>query len=406
MVTYNYTARNTASGEIVKAQVQAESPQAAAKLLAGQKLFALDITEEGASNPINRLGLGGHVSGKERVLFTRQLSTLINAGLPLARALRLASDQVGSKAFKKILTEVISSVEGGSTLSDAFAAHPKVFNKIYISLVAAGETSGTLDKALLRLATQQEKDAAIASKIRGAMVYPAIVLVIIIAVVGFMVTGVVPQVAKLYADLHKTLPFYTLGLVWLADFIIHFWWVVIILVIGAFFGLRTLLATPTAQRQIDKLKLQIPVFGILFKKVYMARFTRTMSSLLGSGIPMIQALETVRDSSGNSLVGEDVDRAITAVRGGKALSQGLENATTFLPLVAQMSRIGEESGAIDDLLGRTATYYEDEVDEAVKNLSTTLEPLMMVALGGIVALVLLAVMGPVYSLVGSGNLGS
>lgn len=406
MIDYVYTAKNLDTGEIVRAGVKADSPQSAARLLAKQQLFPLEITAKSESDILARLGIHGRISTKERVLFTRQLATLINAGLPLSRALHTVQEQINSQAFRDIIGSVVAAVEGGSSLADAFNQHPKVFNEIYISLVSAGEASGTLDKALQRLALQQEKDAAIAGKIRGAMIYPVIVLVLVVGVIILMLTSVVPQVSTLYKDLGKDLPIMTKVLVAVSNYLVHYWWTLILLVVAAGFGLRALWQREDVKLAADRLKIRIPLFGKLFEKVYMARFSRTLNTLLGSGVPMISALGTVRNAVGNRVVASDLDEATKEVRGGKSLSQALETKHSFLLLVPQMAKIGEESGTMDDMLGRTATYYEDEVDEAVKNLSTTLEPIMMVVLGGIVALVLFAVLGPIYSLVGSGDLSN
>jgi type IV pilus assembly protein PilC len=406
VIDYVYTAKNLDTGEIVRAGVKADSPQSAARLLAKQQLFPLEITAKSESDILARLGIHGRISTKERVLFTRQLATLINAGLPLSRALHTVQEQINSQAFRDIIGSVVAAVEGGSSLADAFNQHPKVFNEIYISLVSAGEASGTLDKALQRLALQQEKDAAIAGKIRGAMIYPVIVLVLVVGVIILMLTSVVPQVSTLYKDLGKDLPIMTKVLVAVSNYLVHYWWTLILLVVAAGFGLRALWQREDVKLAADRLKIRIPLFGKLFEKVYMARFSRTLNTLLGSGVPMISALGTVRNAVGNRVVASDLDEATKEVRGGKSLSQALETKHSFLLLVPQMAKIGEESGTMDDMLGRTATYYEDEVDEAVKNLSTTLEPIMMVVLGGIVALVLFAVLGPIYSLVGSGDLSN
>lgn len=404
MIDFIYTAKDKESGQLVKASVKAESPEAAAKLLVKQNLFPLEITTKSEANPLKRIGIGDHVSLKNKVLFTRQLSTLINAGLPLNRALHTAQEQVGNQKLNEVIGSVIASVEGGTALSAAFAQHPKVFNQIYVAIVSAGEASGSLDKALLRLADQLEKDSAVISKVRSALVYPAIVLVLIVVVVGLMVTTVVPEVAKLYKDLHKDLPFLTIALVVLSNFLLRFWWLVLILMVPVVFGVRALLSNEKALYEVDRLKMRIPLFGKIYKKLYMARFARTMNSLLASGIPMLDAMQTTRQAIANRVLADDMDGAIKEVKGGKSLSAALQNSDHFLDLVPQMTKIGEESGAIDDMLGRTATYYENEVDEAVKNLSTTLEPIMIVVLGGIVALVLLAVLWPVYSLVGAGGL--
>jgi type IV pilus assembly protein PilC len=406
MIDYVYKARNTATGEVITANVKAESPQAAAKLLMGQELFPLDITPAASTSILGRLGIKRGVSAKDRVLFTRQLSTLINAGLPLAKALRTVQQQIPHPALRDIISSVVADVEGGSTLADAFAQYPKVFSDIYVALVAAGETSGSLDKTLLRLADQQEKDAAILSQIRSAMIYPVIVLVLILGVVGLMVVTVVPQVAELYASLHKALPLPTQILIFLSDFLRGYWWLVLIAIPGIIYVIRKFLSTDDMQYRLDVLQLKLPIMGTIFKKMYMARFARTMSALLASGIPMLQALETTRRAVTNLPLQHDITAAIEKVRGGINLSEALEPSHNFLQLVPQMISIGEESGEIDGMMERVAIYFENEVDEAVKNLSTTLEPVMMVVLGGIVSLVLLAVLYPVYSLVGSGSIGA
>ncbi|HUC86899.1 MAG TPA: type II secretion system F family protein [Candidatus Saccharimonadales bacterium] len=404
MIDFVYTARDLATDQIVKAEVKAESPEAAAKLLLERKLFPIEVKPRSQANILTRFGIQSGVSAKDRVLFTRQLSTLINAGLPLSRALRSVQDQISHEHFREIIESVVASVEGGSSLSQAFAQHPRVFNEIYVSLVAAGETSGTLDKTLLRLADQQEKDAAIASKIRSAMIYPAIVLVLIIGVVILMVVSVVPQVSQLYQSLGQALPLPTKILIWLSHFLTQYWWLNVIALIILGVLLRKFTFTEVFRRWSDRVKLTAPVFGKLLKKVYMARFARTMAALLGSGIPMLQAMDTTRRALANRWLQEDMDRAIVSVRGGKALSEAIAPSHYFIPLVPQMISIGEESGTIDEMMERVAKYYEAEVDEEVANLSTTIEPVMMVVLGGIVALVLAAVLGPIYSLVGSGSI--
>jgi type IV pilus assembly protein PilC len=402
MITYVYTAKNAESGEMVKAEVQADSEQAAAKLLMGQKLFPIVIVPKGEEGFGSKLKLGNRIRTKDRVIFTRQLATLINAGLPLIQSLRTVQEQITNKALQKIVGQVISSVEGGSTLANAFAQFPDVFNQIFISLVAAGEASGSLDKTLERIAAQQEKDAELASKIRGALIYPVIILVVIVAVMVFMLTTVLPQIGQLYKDLKKDLPPLTVGLIALSNFLVHYWWLALIMLVGGVFGLRNFFKTETGGEFVDRFKLSVPLFGRIFKKVYMARFSRTLGTLLASGIPMLEALEIVRNVLNNRILERAMERAIGQVRGGKALSGALEAEPTFLVLVPQMIRIGEQSGAIDQMLTRVAGFYEAEVDEEVKNISTTIEPALMVILGVVVALIIASILLPVYSLVGQG----
>jgi type IV pilus assembly protein PilC len=405
VITYVYTAKRKDSGETVKAEVQADSEQSAAKLLIAQNLFPITIEQKNGEGVLGKFKLD-HIKVKDRVIFTRQLSTLINAGLPLVQSLRTVRSQLDSKPLISVLDQVIASVEGGSTLSEGFAKHPKVFNQVYVSMVRAGEASGTLDKSLERLATQQEKDAAILSKIRSALIYPAIVLAVIIGVLIFMLTTVLPQVAALYDELGKDLPFLTAALVAVSTFITKFWWLTIIMIGLAAFAFINLGKTPAGRAVFDRFKMETPIFGKIMRKVYMARYARTLGTLVGSGIPLLEGLNVVRMAINNVHVEASIAKQISQVKGGKALSASIENDPNFLVLVPQMIAIGERSGALDDMLGRVATFFENEVEEEVKNLSTTIEPVLMVVLGVTVGIVIAAVLLPVYSLVGSGALNS
>lgn len=400
MLTYHYKARDSKDGSLVTGEVQADNEQAAVKLIMDRKLFPVSVSDEAPAGSL--FSKSTRVKAKDRIIFTRQLSTLIGAGLPLVQSLRTVRGQVPSKPLQTIIDTVIANVEGGSTLSNAFAAHPKVFNQVYVSLIAAGESSGTLDETLERLANQQEKDAAIASKIRGAMIYPLIVMAVVLGVLIFMLTTVLPQVGSLYKDLGKTLPFLTQALLGISNFAVNFWWLVLIGVGGLGYAAYNYAKSTTGQRELDGLKLRAPVFGKLFMKVYMARYARTLGTLVQSGLPLLEALDITKDAVNNSLVADTIDESIKQVRGGKALSTSIEDKKTFLPLVPQMIKIGEQSGTIDQMLDRLATFYETEVDDEVKNLSTTLEPVMMVVLGLTVGLIVLAVLLPVYSLIGGG----
>jgi type IV pilus assembly protein PilC len=406
MLTFVYTAHKNDTGQIIKAEVQAENERSAAKLLMSQGLFPISIDNKEKAGLLGKSGLTNRVGTKDRVIFTRQLSTLINAGLPLTQSLRTVQDQINNKRLREVVAEVVSSVESGVSLADSFGKHPEIFNNIYVSLVAAGEASGSLDKSLERIANQQEKDAAIASKIRSALIYPVIVLGVIFAVLGFMLTAVLPQVASLYKDLHQQLPILTRILVALSSFLVGFWWLMLVVAIAAVFGGRSWSKTEKGRAAIDQFKLVVPLFGKIYRKVYMARFARTLGTLLGSGIPMLEALRIVKDAIGNVHVADALDKSISGVKGGKALSSTLEGQETFIRLVPQMIKIGEQSGAIDSMLDRVATYFENEVDEEVKNLSTTMEPLLMVVLGVLVGGVIAAILLPVYSLVGSGSIDS
>ena len=403
MKKYDYEARDSASNKIVKSVVQADSENAAAKLLTAQGFVPLKIElQDDKTNFFARFS--GRITTKDRVVFTRQLATLIGAGLPLAQSLRTVQEQTTNKRMQEIVQEIISDVEGGKSLSDSFAKHPEAFNKVYVALVSAGETSGTMDDSLKRLAAQQEKEAAMMSKIRGAMMYPSIVLVVIILVVGFMLFTVVPQVEGLYRDLNKGLPFVTLMMIKTANFFSSLWWLVILaMIIGGYF-LAQYLKTEQGIRTKDIFKLNVPMFKGMFRKMYMARFARTGQVLLSTGVPMLDMLRITSDAVNNVIISESILRASDKVKGGKALSASLSNEDYFLAMVPQMIKIGEQSGKIDEMMGKTAQVYEDELDEEIRALSTAIEPVLMVFLAIVAGTMVAAILLPIYSLVGNINI--
>ena len=403
MKKYNYEARDSASNKIVKSVVQADSENAAAKLLTAQGFVPLKIElQDDKTNFFARFS--GRITTKDKVVFTRQLATLIGAGLPLAQSLRTVQEQTTNKRMQEIVQEIISDVEGGKSLSDSFTKHPEAFNKVYVALVSAGETSGTMDDSLKRLAAQQEKDAAMMSKIRGAMMYPSIVLVVIILVIGFMLFTVVPQVEGLYRDLNKELPFVTLAMIKVANFFSSLWWLVILaMIIGGYF-LAQYLKTEQGIRTKDIFKLNVPLFKGMFRKMYMARFARTGQVLLRTGVPMLDMLRITADAVNNVIISESILRASDKVKGGKALSASLSNEDYFLAMVPQMIKIGEQSGKIDEMMGKTAQVYEDELDEEIHALSTAIEPVLMVFLAIVAGTMVSAILLPIYSLVGNINI--
>lgn len=403
MKKYDYEARDSASNKIVKSVVQADSENAAAKLLTAQGFVPLKIElQDDKTNFFARFS--GRITTKDKVVFTRQLATLIGAGLPLAQSLRTVQEQTTNKRMQEIVQEIISDVEGGKSLSDSFAKHPEAFNKVYVALISAGETSGTMDDSLKRLAAQQEKEAAMMSKIRGAMMYPSIVLVVIILVIGFMLFTVVPQVEGLYRDLNKGLPFVTLMMIKVANFFSSLWWLVILaMIIGGYF-LAQYLKTEQGIRTKDIFKLNVPLFKGMFRKMYMARFARTGQVLLSTGVPMLDMLRITSDAVNNVIISESILRASDKVKGGKALSASLSNEDYFLAMVPQMIKIGEQSGKIDEMMGKTAQVYEDELDEEIRALSTAIEPVLMVFLAIVAGTMVAAILLPIYSLVGNINI--
>ncbi len=402
MLTYKYVAHNAATGQKVHATVQADSERAAARLINEQGLSPLSITVE-------KSGEGGRLSRirtKDKILFARQLSTLINAGLPLVQSLRLVQKQASNPKMQAVLSEVIADVEAGQAFAKALQRHPSVFNDIFINLVAAGEVSGTLDASLERLANQQEKDAEIVGKIKGAMVYPLVVLFVMVAVVTFMLVTVLPQVKILYDGLPgASLPFVTVVLLAASSLIIKFWWVFLILIAFGVLYMSRWARTVAGKRVVDRLKMRTPPFGPLFMKVYMARFCRTGATLVASGVPLLQMLDITGKSIANVYVEDSIQRAIGLVKGGKSLADALEGDPNFLDLVPSMLRIGEQSGSVEQMLSRTADYYEKEVDQQIKTINTIIEPFLMIVLGVVALVIVAAVMLPIYSLAGKNLAG-
>ena len=355
MLTYSYEAKNAKTGEKVKARVQADNEQAASKVIKEQGLVPISVKldKAGGQSPF------GRIKTKDKVLFSRQLSTLINAGLPLVQSLRSVGSQTTNKAFKAVIEVIIADVEAGTAFSVAREKHPKVFNRVYVSLVAASETSGTLDTGLARLADQQEKDADIISKVRGALVYPGIVLLVMIAVAGFMIIKVLPQVESIYAGLKgATLPLITRMLLSVSYVVTHYWWVLLIIaIIIGVFGSRWARSVG-GKSVIDRAKMNVWPVGPLYMKMYMARFARTGSTLVAAGVPLLQVLQITADAIDNVHIAHSLKRAEEKVKGGKALSDSITNDPSFLELVPNMLRIGEQSGSMETMLVKVADYYE------------------------------------------------
>lgn len=398
MKKFSYEARDQASNKVVKSTIQADTETAAARLLIKQGFVPLKVKEQVGDGSF--LGsITGRITTKDRVVFTRQLATLIGAGLPLSQSLHTVMEQTQNKQLQAVVQDVATAVEGGRSLSEAFGQHPKVFNEVFLSLIAAGELSGTLDDSLQRIAAQQEKDAAVSSRIRGAMMYPLIVLFVIGGVMAFMLFTVVPQVEKLYEDLGKPLPVLTEIMVNTADFLGSFWWLVAIIVgIGGFF-LAQWFKTEGGIKFKDTFKLKVPLFGKMFSKLYMARFARTGQTLLGTGVSMLDMLKVTSRSVNNTLISASIVRAAEKVQGGKALSAALEPEDVIEPLVPQMIKIGEQSGKIDEMMGKVAQVYEDELDEQIRTISTAIEPILMVVLAVVAGGMVGAILFPIYSLV-------
>ena len=396
MKRFNYKAKEKETGKSIKGTIQAENEQIAGRLLVEQGYIPDTISEEGTG----LFGGNSRITTKDRIMFTRQLATLIGAGLPLATSLRTVAEQTQSKPMKAVVEEILTNVEAGRTLYDSFSQYPDTFNGVYLALIKAGETSGTLDLALKRLADQEEKDAAMMSKIKGALIYPAIILVVIIAVLAFMMVMVVPQVKNLYEDMGQQLPGLTQFLVNMSDFFGNFWWLVALIILaiaGAWwYGVKR---TPVGRRIMDTVKLRVPIFGGLFRKLYVSRFARTAEMMLATGVPMLDSVKIAIDATSNVVVEEEYSKSLEVIKGGKPLSEAMKDRNYMLPLVPQMASIGEESGKIDEMLGKAAQVYENELDEQINSISTMIEPILMVIMAGLIGVVVGGTLLPIYSLV-------
>ena len=399
MKRFDYKAIDKKTEKTVKGSIQAETENAAGKLLIEQGYSPLSVTEHKGGGVLAKIT--EKVSTKDKITFTRQFATLIGAGLPLSDSLRVVSEQTSSKAMRAIIESVLAQVEGGKTLAEAFGKHPEVFDKVYLALIAAGEMSGTLDISLQRLATQQEKDSAMISKIRGALTYPSIVLVVIFVVLGFMLLIVVPQVRDLYDDLGKPLPGITAALMAVADFVMTDWWAVLAAVVVFVVVFIQFKKTDMGIRWMATFKLNVPLFKGLFQRLYMTRFARTMEMLLISGVALLDSMKIAADVMGNVVLQKEMDKAREKVQAGKPLSEGLRGCDYMMPLLPQMASIGEESGKIDEMLGKAAAVYEQELDARIAAISEMIEPILMMVMAGLVVVIVLAVLMPVYSLVNS-----
>lgn len=398
MKRFIYKARDSKTGEMTKGVIQAENERTAGKLLIEQGMTPDRIDED-----MSEVGLfqrfQNKITMKDRIVFTRQFATLIGAGLPLSNSLRTVIEQTESKPMQKVVESILVDVEAGKTLTQACEKYPDVFNKVYIALLRAGEASGSLDLSLKRLAQQQEKDNAMISKIRGALVYPAIILMVIIAVLIFMVLMIVPQVQSLYKDIGKPLPWATGVLVSFANFLVASWWLVTIVMGVAIYFLFQFRKTTTGIEWAALLKLNVPLFKRMFWRLYNARFARTASNLMSAGVSIQDTLQISSEAMNNVVLEKEIKEVSEKVKQGKTLSSSLKNLSYILPLVPQMASIGEESGKIDEMLAKAAQVYEDELEEQIRTISTLIEPVLMVVMAVMVGFIIVAVLFPIYAIV-------
>lgn len=402
MPKFNWEAR-TKTGGSQKGAIEAASAGVVESQLKKYGFTNISIKAEskGLSFKLPVFGGGKKIETKDLVVFTRQFATMIDSGLPLVQCLDILSSQQDNKAFKEILSKVKESVESGSTFADALAKHPKAFDQLFVNLVAAGEIGGILDTILNRLAAYIEKSMKLKKQIKGAMVYPITIMSIAVVVVGVILVFVIPTFAKMFADFGGELPAPTKIVIALSNFLSKY----IIVIIAAFYGIVWLVkkyyATPSGQKNIDRWALKAPIVGPLVRKVAVAKFTRTLGTMVSSGVPIMDGLEIVAKTAGNKIVEEAIYAVRQAISEGKTMAEPLAACGVFPPMVVQMISVGEATGAMDTMLNKIADFYDDEVDDAVSAMTAMMEPLLMVFLGTTVGGLVVAMYLPIFKLAGA-----
>lgn len=403
---FTYTATNK-DGKTIQGSADATDKQSLIANLNHQGLHPVVIKLD--SGKTSKRGRSKHVKIKDLVVFTRQLSTMISAGVPLTRALSTMQSQTNDKYFRTVVAGVMKDVESGVSLGDAFAKYPSVFSDVYVNMVRAGESGGILDEIMKRLAAQVEQDASIRKKVKSAMTYPMVILAItVIAFFGIMMF-VIPKIGKILKDLggeDAQLPIYTQAMLSISDFMQQNAIPIIIVTAIAIFFIRRYIRTPKGKYKFHSLLLRTPIIKVIITKVAIARFARTFASLMSAGVGVLDSLEVTGAAIGNKVIEEELHQAAKEVKNGKQLSEPLSHSKHFPPIVGQMLAIGEETGQIDTILVKVADFYEEEVEVTIDGLSSIIEPIMIVVLGGMVGLIAASVMGPIASLsknIGGGN---
>jgi type IV pilus assembly protein PilC len=374
-----------------------DSKEAVISALRRQQIVVTTVKEKGKEIALPKFG--GGIRSKEIAVFTRQFSVMIDAGLPLVQCLEILGQQQDNKAFQKVILQVRQDVEAGSSLAEAMRKHPQAFDDLYVNMVAAGEAGGILDTILQRLSQYIEKLVKLKGQVRSALVYPVAVITIAVIVVYIILWKVIPVFATLFEGLGAQLPFLTQVVVNLSRFIGNFWWLIFLCIAGAIFGLRQYYQTDGGRYQIDKILLKTPVFGGLLRKIAVARFCRTLGTLLSSGVAILESLEITARTAGNAVLEEAIFKVRKEVEEGKSLAEPLARTEQFPPMVCQMIGVGEQTGAMDAMLSKVADFYEDEVDAGIEGMMALLEPVMIAFLGVVIGVIVVAMYLPMFSLI-------
>jgi type IV pilus assembly protein PilC len=397
MPNYTYSARNL-TGALQQGEIELPTREEVVGFLRKQKLIPVKIQEKKSTLSLT---IGTGIKTREIVIFTRQFATMINSGLPLVQSLDILHTQTENKAFAKVIARVQHDVESGHTLADALRQHPKVFTDLYTNMVAAGEVGGILDVILLRLATFLEKSDALRRKIKGAMVYPGVILAVAVGAVATLLVFVIPTFQQMFDGVGVALPGPTLFVIWLSEMLQAYWYLIIAAVAAVVFIVRSIYKTDSGQLTIDRMLLRAPVFGNLLRKTAVARFTRTLGTLVSSGVSILEGLEITARTAGNRVIHDAVMESRASIAGGETISDPLKRSGVFPPMVVQMINVGEQTGGLDEMLTKIADFYDDEVDQAVEALLSAMEPIMIVFLGGIVGGMIVAMYLPIFDMIGA-----
>ena len=399
MATFAYVGRSR-SGAIKKGELTAKSRDEAVELLRKQNVVVTSLQEKAGKQGLS-FGFGSGVGEKDLVVFTRQFGTMINAGLPLIQCLEILSTQSENPVLKKSVGEIKAQVEGGATFSDSLRKHPKIFDDLYVNMVHAGEVGGLLDTIMSRLSRHIEKAMKLKGQIKSAMVYPSAIIGIAVIVITVLMVWVIPVFDKMFKEMSggkMALPAPTQLVIDMSNFVQSYWFIILGVIVGTVIGIKKYYATQQGRLAIDKLLLKVPIFGDLIRKAAVAKFTRTLGTLLSSGVPLLEALTICAKTAGNKVIENALLDAKISISGGKTISDPLTKSEVFPKMVTHMIAVGESTGALDTMLGKIADFYEDEVDEAVANLTALLEPMMMVFLGTTVGFIVVAMYLPIFTM--------
>ena len=417
MAKFEYKAMNS-KGKEITGVIDSDDQSSAIQKLRNKGLFPTNVypargSEQGRSTlqtagkkesffeKLNNISIGTGVSKKDIVILSRQLAVLIDAGLPLLRSLGVLSEQEKNKQLKNVVLDLSYSVEGGSTFSEALASHPKVFNKLFVNMVKAGEIGGVLDVVLNRLAEFAEKAQKLQAKVKSAMIYPTVVLTFAMGILAFLMAVIVPKFAEMFIEMEIELPPMTAILIGISDFFRSRWYVIVIICFLIWFGIHMMGKNDRGRYILDVIKLRLPVFGLLLRKVSVSKFSRTLGTLVSSGVPMLQALNIVKDTVGNEVIGKAIVNVHDSVREGETITDPLRAAKVFPAMVVSMIEVGEETGNLSEMLFKVADTYDEEVDIMVEGLSALLEPILIVVLATIVGFIVIAMFLPLIKLMQS-----